>query len=342
MKVALITGSYPPDVCGVSDYSEMLETHLRRAGVDVEIYTSRKWGVRQAFQNSVELGRLKADILHVQYPTTGYGWALGPQLMALARPMVITIHEASQSHLLRKLSLYPFGLRAPKIIFTNEYEQAYIKHFAPWTRNRGEVIPIGSNVPVALGPVDRSPRTITYFGLIRPEKGLEQVIEVAKLLHSRTPQWKIRIVGRLMPGWESYFQKLREMAAGLMVDWETSLNGDELSQALASSDIAYLPFPDGASERRGSLIALLANGAAIVTTRGFHTPSSISDAVLFASSPSEAIQLIESLDDCPEKKFHLQRQAQLYSRKFEWEQIAKQHIAVYQGILARQARQPNG
>jgi glycosyltransferase involved in cell wall biosynthesis len=333
MKVALITGSYPPDVCGVSDYSEMLETHLIRAGVDVEIYTGRKWGVRHAFQNSAELGGLKADIVHMQYPATGYGWALGPQFMALARPMVITIHEASQSHLLRRLSLYPFGLRAPKVIFTNEYEQAYVNQFAPWTRDRSKVIPIGSNVPVALSSVDRRPRTITYFGLIRPEKGLEQVIELAKLLHNRPPQWKIRIVGTLMPGRELFFQKLRESAEGLMVDWEIGLDGDELSRALASSDIAYLPFPDGASERRGSLIALLASGAAIVTTRGLHTPSSISQAVLFASSPSEAVQLIESLDGSPEKKFHLQQEARLYSRKFEWDEIAKQHIAVYQGIL---------
>lgn len=333
VKVVLITGSYPPDVCGSSDYTARLEQSLVAAGVEVEVFTGKSWTMRSAPALVRELARLVPDIVHMQYPTTGYGWKLGPQAMGLLRSMVLTFHEASQGHPLRKVSLYPFALRNSRLVFTNEYERAFVQRLAPWTRNRSEVIPIGSNVRVTTGFVDRPPHTITYFGLIRPQKGLEEVIELARLMQDRSPRWRVRVVGRLMPGWEDFFQRLRRRADGLLVDWQTGLDGEALSRALASSEIAYLPYPDGASERRGSLIALLANGAAVITTKGPHTPPSMDDAVLYASSPRQAATLIESLDEHPDRKSRIQRQARLYASKFDWEEIARRHIALYEKIL---------
>jgi glycosyltransferase involved in cell wall biosynthesis len=332
MRVVIITGSYPPDICGVSDYSERLAHHLRAQGVDVHIYTGKRWSLRHSFQNTRELKGMGADVIHMQYPSTGYGWRLGPQAMALLQPMVITIHEASQAHLLRRLSLYPFTLRTQKVIFTNEYERAYLQRFAPWLTGRSTLIPIGSNIAATPNMVAKLEHTVTYFGLIRPQKGIEQVIELARLLHNRAPHWRTRIIGKLMPGYEALYQELRSRSEGLNIDWQIGLKDEALSAALASSDIAYLPFPDGASERRGSLIALLANGTAIVTTRGPHTPSQMGNAVLFASSPSEAMMHVESLDKHPERKCILSQGAETYSYKFRWESIAAEHIALYHSI----------
>jgi glycosyltransferase involved in cell wall biosynthesis len=338
LKIAIITGSYPPDVCGVSDYTKRLEQYLRIIGVDVRIYTGRDWRLRYALKNSAELARLGADIIHMQYPSTGYGWKLGPQLMALARPMVVTLHEASQAHLLRRLALYPFGARSQRLIFTNEYEQAYVRRFAPWLSSRSWLIPIGNNVPLVSFPSERLKDTITYFGLIRPGKGLEEVMELGRLIKAGSRHWKVRIIGKLMPGYEGYYEQLRLRAKDLPFDWRIGLDGDALSLALASSDIAYLPFPDGASERRSSLIALLANGSAVITTKGPHTPSLIQESVFFASSPSEALEHIDALEHDSARKILLQQRARAYSRKFEWQEIALQHISVYESVLCRSRR----
>lgn len=334
LNIAIITGSYPPDVCGVSDYTERLEQHLRQSGVNVQIYTGKDWHLRHALKNSEQLANMGADIIHMQYPSTGYGWTLGPQLMALAQPMVITLHEASQARILRRLSLYPFSIRSRSIIFTNEYEQAHAQRFAPWIKSRSRLIPIGSNVPVvATSTNHRHSNTITYFGLIRPEKGLEEVLELARLIRREAQHWRVRIVGRLMPGYETYYEHLRSQSKDLPIDWLIGLSGNALSLALASSDIAYLPFPDGASERRGSLIALLANASAVITTKGPHTPSLIGQAALFASSPSEALQMISSLKLDPTRKGLLQNAARTYARKFEWENIAFKHIELYEALV---------
>ncbi len=294
IKVILVTGSYPPDVCGTADYSARLEQSLANIGVEVEVFSGKQWTVRNAQMLVREIRQRNPDIVHMQYPTTGYGWKLGPQTMALLQPNVVTLHEASQGHLLRKLSLYPFTLRAKKVIFTNEYERGFVQRMAPWIVNRSTVIPIGSNiVPTPLSGT-RDPKTVTYFGLIRPEKGLEEVMELARLLGDKSRRRKVRIVGKLMPGYEAYYEQLRLQSRELPLDWQLGLNGDALSLALASSDIAYLPFPDGASERRSSLIALLANGSAVITGAAYAiTDSGSSSFRPFTLRGSRTYQLLE-------------------------------------------------
>jgi glycosyltransferase involved in cell wall biosynthesis len=317
----------------------MLGQHLRLKGVTVEIYTGKDWRLRSALKNSRELTRMGLDILHMQYPATGYGWTLGPQFMAIANAMVLTLHEASQSHMLRRLSLYPFSLRAQQVIFTNEFEQAYVQHFAPWIKNRSHLVPIGNNVPLIPKPIPRTVDKVTYFGLIRPEKGLEEVMELARLLNATSQRKKVRIIGRLMPGHETYYERLRAEGTQYGVEWLIGLNGEPLSRAIASSDIAYVPFPDGASERRSSLIALLANGSAVITTKGPHTPMLMRDAILLAASPLDAHTHVLDLEQNTGKKLLIQQHALNYAAKFEWDNIAARHISIYEKIL-EQGRVP--
>ena len=286
-----------------------------------------------SFRNVGELRSIKAEIVHMQYPSTGYGWKLGPQMMMLLQPMVLTLHEASQAHIIRRLSLYPFTIRAQRVIFTNEFERAYVSRLAPWIASRSSLIPIGSNVTPLAYPVTKLKRTVTYFGLIRSGKGLEQVIELAGLLHRHAPHWKTRIIGKLMPGFEALYQNLRERSQGLNIDWQVGLDEEALSIALAATDVAYLPFPDGASERRGSLLALLTNSAVIITTRGPHTPLQLREAVLFAASPLEAMSHIKSMDACPERNYLISLRARKYGRNFQWERIADMHLAIYRQCL---------
>lgn len=334
MKILLMTGSYPPDICGVADYTERLAESLRHAGIEVSILTGMRWNGTNVLRLNEQIEARGADILHMQYPTTGYGWHVGPQLVSLLKPFVITIHECSQSHVFRRLSLYPFSLRAPYVIFTNEYERRYASGFAPWITHKSTVIPIGSNVCTSRVEVMRAPNVVTYFGLIRPLKGLEQVIRFARQCRNRNNGLSVRVVGTVLPGNEAYHATLVREAEDLAIEWKLGLQGDNLSRVLAGAEIAYLPFPDGASERRGSLIAMLESGAAVITTRGPHTPPSMDNVVDFASSAQEAVDAAEALFRDPLRRSKRRNAGLEYAARFSWESIASQHVALYERLRA--------
>lgn len=328
----MVTGSYPPDVCGAGDYTEQLVGALSGRGVSVEVVTGPGWRIRDVPAVLKRIGASGADITHIQYPTVGYGRNLGPQLVALLERGVVTLHEASQTHLLRQFALYPL-LLSRHIIFTNRFEQAYISRFAPWLRQRSSVIPIGSNVPVGRADGERMLDEIVYFGLIRPAKGLESVLELADILKQRGSRMTVRIIGLPLKEHRSYLDALRTKSASLPVIWDLGLSDAATADRLAKAAYAYAPFPDGASERRGSLLALLANGVATVTTRGAQTSSAFNEVVEFAASPMDAASILDSLRVDASRRLGFSKQGSRYASQFSWPGIAELHIKVYLMLL---------
>ena len=332
MKVIMVSGSYPPDICGAGDYTERLVRALRGLGVDVDVVTGPSWRLRDVAGVLKRIGASNTAITHLQYPTVGYGRNIGPQVVALLKCGVVTLHEASQTHILRRLSLYPL-LLSRHIIFTNRFEQAYVSRFAPWLPGRSSIIPIGSNIPVGRVSGERVLDEIVYFGLIRPEKGLESVLKLAAILKQRGSAMRVRIVGHALKEHQSYLDSLRSRSAQLPVIWDLGLSDFATAGRLARAAYAYAPFPDGASERRGSLLALLANGVAVVTTQGTQTPLALKKAVEFAASPANAATILEALAVDSRHRERLSGDAMRYASQFSWPAIAHLHLRVYQGLI---------
>jgi glycosyltransferase involved in cell wall biosynthesis len=332
MKLALVMGPCPSGECGVGDYTRRLASSLTSLGLDVELICEGPWGLLDVRRASRSLYKLKPDIVHIQYPTAGFGHRLGPQLLALKRRTVITLHEASQAHLLRKLSLYPFSVRAQHLIFPSEYERQFAEKWAPWITHRSSVIPVGSNIEAAPNGGNRRYDEVAYFGLIAPRKGLEEVLGLAKLVHSSGFQLKIRIIGKTSAQYETYSAQLRLQSHGLPVIWQSDLSHEEVAKELAGCSIAYLPFPDGASERRASLKAMLSSGVVTITTRGAHTPSDLEGVVKVSNSPKDAYDHIRVLVNDPLEQEKLRRTAIEYMRQFSWDRIVDLHLRVYESL----------
>lgn len=332
MKVVMVTGSFPPDVCGAGHYTEQLVTALNLRGVSVEVITGARWGLGNAPSLLRRISESDADITHIQYPTVGYGRKLGPQFVALFQRGVVTLHEASQTHILRRLSLYPFFL-AHHIIFTNRFEQAYCSRIAPWVSQRSSVIHIGSNMPVGHADGERTLNEIIYFGLIRPAKGLENVLELASILKQRGSRMSVRVIGLSLSEHQRYLESLQARSASLPIVWDLGLPDAATADRLARAAYAYAPYPDGASERRGSLLALLANGVATVTTRGEQTPPALDKVVEFAASPAEAAVILDSLAVDAGRRRRLSELSIRYASQFSWSTIADQHIKVYRTVV---------
>lgn len=333
MKISIVTGSYPPDVCGVGDYSFQLVIALKRLGIKIDVITHDDWSFKNIYDISQKVSDSNSDLLHIQYPTIGFGYSLLPQALCFLRPSVITLHEFSQANPLRKLSLYPFTIGAKRLLFTSNYEYQCAMQFAPWIEKRVSIIPIGSNIPTSKRKTKRNNNEIVYFGLIRPNKGLEKVQELATKIYDLRLPYVIKIIGNVDPRYNWYIEKLRLQMKNLPVVWEIGLNEIAVADMLGCADVAYLPFPDGVSERRGSLLAVMANAVPTVTTKGKYAPSDLMDCVAVADNVEDVLRkILELLHDDMYRNSLVEKGCN-YVRKFSWNYIASQHVSIYQSLL---------
>jgi glycosyltransferase involved in cell wall biosynthesis len=294
---------------------------------------SGDWHLLGALKQARSLRDQKFDIVHIEYPTAGFGTKLGPQGLSLLQNCVVTIHEASQRQVLRQLSLIPFAFRSAHIVFTSEFERRFAVRWIPWISRTSSVIPVGSNIPLGITNQLRTLNEIVHFGLLLPGKGLEQVLELGGLIRSAGLPLVIRILGRVPPRHSTYFERLRSEAAGLPITWDLDLSEQQIANRLAGGSIAYLPYPDGASERRTTLRAALLNGLAVITTHGTHTPQSLESTVKFCRTAQEALEAICSLTNDREEMARMASNATHSELAQSWEHIAQQHQIVYRRVL---------
>jgi glycosyltransferase involved in cell wall biosynthesis len=333
-KVVLITGSYPPDTCGVGDYTASLAAALQKCGTNVEVLHTHKWHLSCLNQIMRHLGSLKPDIVHMQYPTVGYGNSLTPHILGFLKNKIITIHEISQAHILRRLSLYMFYMRAEHLIFTNQFELDYANRWAPWISGRASVIPVGSNIPAGQA-YKRDITDIVYFGLIGPQKGLDDFFKLASLSRMEDLNLRFRVIGLPNPKWPDYLEYIYKKAGNLPISWEIGLPERDVAELLSRAQIAYMPFPDGASERRTSLMALLINGVATITTYGKHTPETFKNSVAFAQSPEDALVIIKKLATDAQERETLSITGRWCAESYSWDNIAQKHIQVYETLFSK-------
>lgn len=341
MRVIQIVGAYPPRDCGAEDYTVRLAAALEHHGLEVDILAGGGRSLSDTPSLIKKVSGYRPHVVHVQYPTGNYGKSLVPQALATMMPrvpVITTIHEFSESHVLRKVADLPFALRGRALVFTSEYERRHFLSWFPWVRKRSVVVPIGSNIPFSPGSVRRDPWGVVYFGLIRPHKGLEEFLELARLARDAGRPYRFAIVGDTAARYGSYPETLKERAKDLPVGWRIGLSPDEVSRSLAGSRFAYIPYPDGASERRGSLLAALGNGTAMITTEGPQTPEALRSSVCFAANPSQALRALDQLASDVDRADALSARAIEYAERASWSSIALAHRRLYERLSGGEPR----
>ena len=364
MKVLMISGSYPPDVCGVGDYTYNLVQALEKQAVEVMVLCSTDTSptpvpgpavLEQRASSWSPLCAITAlrhaiadfqpDIIHFQYPTIGFGHRLGPHAAAVygrlkGRNVIVTVHESKKAHILRRISLLAFNF-CVHILTTTSAQAGYLRRvwFYP-LRDKISVIPIASNIPRAAVTAGTSSLPVcTHFGLIYPNKGIDTFIEVAR--QSRLtfgPQLRFRIVGNVHPAYLPYFECLRKDARDLNIEWVLGSSPEEVARLLYESLVCILPFSDGASYRRGSLLAALVNGVPVITTSSAETPDDLIHGynIYFAGKVEEYIQYIGELLD-PETHQSISERCRQLGQKFDWDHIAELHQALFRRLITARA-----
>jgi glycosyltransferase involved in cell wall biosynthesis len=235
----------------------------------------------------------RLDVMNYQFETAAYGmspWVhFLPDVMTDC-PVVTTFHDLLVPYLfpkagpLRRWIVNRLARASDGVITTNHEDmQALESMRLPCAA----LIPIGSNITVSPESEPLRANTgdddylIAHFGFINHSKGIETLLRAVSLLRADSlPQAKtfpaklVMIGGRTGssdPTNAAYADEIDRLIDKLNlrdhIHWTGYVDDSAVSGYLTGADVVVLPFRDGASYRRGSLMAALQHGCPIITTR---------------------------------------------------------------------------
>lgn len=334
IRVAMIVGDNHTLHCGVKDGAYQLADALGLLGIDVDVLAPKSWNLVDAWRFVSFLRRGRYDILHVEYPSIGYRGSLVPHILGVlgtARAAVTTLHEFSTFTTAQQLSTHLFRWTSKTILFASEFERFRFDRRLGMLGAAQKVFPVVSQVPRVVSTSGRN-SDVVYFGQIRPNKGLETYLNLAQQSIKLGRSYAFHVIGSVSKAHEAYARSLAANAPP-EVRWSFDLSFEEVGVILGRSFAAYLPFPDGASERRGSLAAAWFNGLPTLSLTGEATTPVIRDLLLVVHNPEEALSVLDRLAQQPEEWERVSRALLDYSRDRTWDNVAKRHADAYRATL---------
>ncbi|MBI4167353.1 MAG: glycosyltransferase [Candidatus Aenigmarchaeota archaeon] len=247
MKICMVT-SYPPDKCGVSDYSERLVKELRKAGHQVMIISRRGPGFRgekqierivatkkvkrsftQVFEelknlptasldSDKSMGTIKKfapDVVHIQYEPGLYNLFFLPMLLSelkkLKTKSVVTLHGVDYFPLsvFHKIFLYD---KPDKIIVHTRHHYDILKTNLPeLLAKKIEIIPMG----LVKEKHGTEGNYILFFGFLNQHKGVEELLQAFAKIETGL---KLVLIGSINPIYRpdvEYKNKIKKLIESL-------------------------------------------------------------------------------------------------------------------------------
>jgi glycosyltransferase involved in cell wall biosynthesis len=352
---------------------EMTKDYLRDTsplGYEVERAVDQwGWSCWPAISDVVK--RVSPDVVHVQYQAAAYDMHPAINLLPLRNRLlgnrqahsVVTFHDLHEPYLfpkagrLRWQSILSLAKYSDAVVVTNSDDERRLTRHSVTSH----LIPIGSNIaPVLADGFDRvaerqrwgvgpEDTLLSHFGFVNDRKGIDTLLRsLRKVADSDALSGSVRLlmlggkVGSSDPSNLRYLNQIEALVAQLdlqsHITWTGFVEPSVLSAGFAASDICVLPYKDGASFRHGTLMAALAHGLCIVTTRlqgAISSPnqSELEDedaAVLVSPESAEELgAAIVMLAKDPVERSRLSLGAKRVSGGFSWRSIADRHLEVY-------------
>ena len=379
MRVGIVTGEYPPMQGGVGAFSQILARGIARRGHDVQLFSERRarsvdpplsgstatWGPTSPLAIRRWAKGRRLELVNLQFQTAAY--AMSPWIHFLPRvpgsiPLVTTFHDLRVPWLfpkagrLRQRFVDGLARASAGVICTNHED---CSRLAASVALRA-MIPIGSNIltpgPSAFDPalwrrragVDSDEFLIVWFGLINHSKGLESLLRSVAALRDDGVKTRLALVG----GGAGHSDRsnaalgarIDELVAGLGLEDGLHRTGflpdAEVAAWLRAGDLVALPFLDGASFRRGSLMAAIHHGCAVLTTSPqVDVPEFVHGKNLWLAPAGDDDALrsaLAHLAAAPDTRARLRAGARRLAHRFDWDAIVDSTIAFFGRVLERQ------
>lgn len=357
-ELLLISPLFPPARGGLADHTKLLAQKLAAtfsvkvltapgadADCNYQIIPFERWHRRDEMMKAINDAGCPALLWQYvphMYGRGGVNFAVPNTIRACAgkRRQIVLAHEVAAP-------LSPWPHRAAYAWSHRLQWQVIARHanviglsteawLGRWLSKHGAVaeksvlIPSPSNIPVEPVEADHraewrrrcrwpeGTRIILYFGSISKPKQFPWIVEAWRAAREKGPTALIVIGDQIEI--ETTVEERRFLTI------HSFLPGSDVSRAIQAADVLALPFVDGASERRGSLMAGLSHGVAVVTTIGPATGPTLNKSDAFAAVACDrqdlfVAKVVELLNDPLHREGLSQRARATYERCYSWPQV---------------------
>ena len=305
------------------------------------------------------------DLVCLQHEYGIYGGSAGRYILALLRklkmPLVTTLHtvlrepDADQRNVLEEIAQL-----SDRMVVMSELAAQLLRDVYSVPGGKIDVIPHGvPDLPFMdpnyfkdkFGTEGRS--VLLTFGLLSPNKGIENVIRALPEILLRHPKVVYIVSGVTHPHirrreGERYREELQTLAAQLGVSDHLILNNrfvsaEELVEHVGAADIYITPYRQEAQVVSGTLAIALGAGKAIISTPYWHAKELLAEkrgVIVPFDSPGAIAQAVIALLENDAERHAMRKRAYLHSRSTTWQKTARAYMASFQRARFERTLQP--
>lgn len=376
--------TYPPRECGIASFTEDFITTMGFSGIinthviainNSEDHSYGKKVIAQIRQNeksdyiniAQKLNVSKIKLLIIEHDYGIYGGDSGEYILDLVNhldiPVVTTLHTIlSEPNPKQRLIINELGKRSEKVITMAKNTKEMLENIYGVETTKIEVIQHGvlkkqfearEKLKKDYGYENR--KVISTFGLIGPEKGIEQGIEaIAKVVKSNTTSDNktvnhedvlYLILGQTNPALKeegaAYRNKLELLVNQLDINKNIKFVNKHLSKEkmihyMQLSDIYMTPYLAKDQAVSGTLAYAVGYGKAIVSTPYLYAEEMLAEGnglLAEFNNPDSLADCIKQILEDPFKKAKMERNTLKIGRTMYWDKIVSQYTNMFLNII---------
>lgn len=305
------------------------------------------------------------DLVCLQHEYGIFGGSAGRYILTLLRrlkmPLVTTLHTVLRKpDANQRIVLEEIAQLSDRLVVMSELAAQMLREVYGVPGGKIDVIPHGVQDLPFMDPnffKDRfgteGKSVLLTFGLLSPNKGIENVIQALPAILARHPDVVYIVSGVTHPHirrreGERYRQELLTLAEQLGVASHLILNNrfvsaEELVEHVGAADIYITPYRQEAQVVSGTLAIALGAGKAIISTPYWHAKELLAEErgliVPFESPDAIAKAVVELLENDAERHA-MRKRAYLHSRGTTWPKTARAYMASFQRARFERSLRP--
>ena len=341
-----ISNSFTHVDCFVLAMNDPGKTHSYPPRVRFEVAESDLTSYRRAADF---LTVNEVDVVSVQHEFGIFGGKAGAHVLELLRelrmPIVTTLHTIlAEPSPQQRAAMQELATLSDRLVVMSAHGGQILADVYGIPAERVDLVPHGiPTAPVLVGSKSRlgveGKSLILTFGLLSPDKGIENVIDALPAIVEQCPDAIYLVLGATHPHvrereGETYRLALKSRAKRLGVDahvifHDRFVTQAELNDFLAAADIYITPYLKPEQITSGTLAYAVGAGKAVISTPYSYARELLADGrgvlVPWRDPAAIAREIVELLQN-DEKRQELSRRASLHGQSMVWPTVAQRYF----------------